>query len=87
MNVNNMQFVKINVYLLYKGYFTHLNRYHRAKPVILDPGLYSLQKSDVFWVSEKRNVPSAYKLFTGEKLLPIIFHESLFYFPPTRSNF
>ncbi|XP_048323319.2 beta-glucuronosyltransferase GlcAT14B isoform X1 [Ziziphus jujuba] len=39
--------------------------YQRAKPVIIDPGLYSLQKSDVFWVSEKRSVPTAYKLFTG----------------------
>ncbi|KAG5564489.1 hypothetical protein RHGRI_000613 [Rhododendron griersonianum] len=37
----------------------------RARPVIIDPGLYSLEKSDVFWVSEKRSVPSAYKLFTG----------------------
>ncbi|KAF7838718.1 beta-glucuronosyltransferase GlcAT14B-like [Senna tora] len=37
----------------------------RAKPVIIDPGLYSLHKSDVFWVTEKRNVPTAYKLFTG----------------------
>ncbi|XP_037494305.1 beta-glucuronosyltransferase GlcAT14B [Jatropha curcas] len=39
--------------------------YQRAKPVIIDPGLYSLQKSDVYWVSEKRSVPTAYKLFTG----------------------
>ncbi|KAK4265202.1 hypothetical protein QN277_026285 [Acacia crassicarpa] len=39
--------------------------YHRAKPIIIDPGLYSLHKSDVFWVTEKRNVPSAYTLFTG----------------------
>ncbi|XP_062078036.1 beta-glucuronosyltransferase GlcAT14B-like [Humulus lupulus] len=38
---------------------------HRAKPVIIDPGLYSLHKSDVFWVPEKRSVPTAYKLFTG----------------------
>ncbi|CAN1216786.1 Beta-glucuronosyltransferase GlcAT14B [Linum perenne] len=36
----------------------------RARPVIIDPGLYSLQKSDVFWVTEKRSVPSAYRLFT-----------------------
>lgn len=68
--------VKINVPLLYKWFFTHLNRYHRAKPVIIDPGLYSVNKSDVFWVSQKRNVPTAYKLFTGEKhyftfLLPV----------------
>ncbi|XP_038890145.1 beta-glucuronosyltransferase GlcAT14B-like [Benincasa hispida] len=39
--------------------------YQRAKPVIIDPGLYSLHKSDVYWVSEKRSIPSAYKLFTG----------------------
>ncbi|XP_030954555.1 beta-glucuronosyltransferase GlcAT14B-like [Quercus lobata] len=39
--------------------------YQRAKPVIVDPGLYSLHKSDVFWVSEQRSVPSAYRLFTG----------------------
>ncbi|KAK3210905.1 hypothetical protein Dsin_015611 [Dipteronia sinensis] len=37
----------------------------RAKPVIIDPGLYSEQKSDVFWVPERRSVPTAYKLFTG----------------------
>lgn len=39
--------------------------YQRAKPVIIDPGLYSLHKSDVYWVSEKRSIPTAYKLFTG----------------------
>ncbi|GMN60848.1 hypothetical protein TIFTF001_029931 [Ficus carica] len=37
----------------------------RARPVIIDPGLYSLQKSDMFWVPERRGVPTAYKLFTG----------------------
>ncbi|XP_042513336.1 beta-glucuronosyltransferase GlcAT14B-like isoform X1 [Macadamia integrifolia] len=37
----------------------------RAKPLIIDPGLYSLEKSDVFWVSEKRSVPTSFKLFTG----------------------
>ncbi|XP_041005130.1 beta-glucuronosyltransferase GlcAT14B-like [Juglans microcarpa x Juglans regia] len=39
--------------------------YQRAKPVIIDPGLYSLRKSDVFWMSEQRRVPTAYRLFTG----------------------
>ncbi|MFS7945216.1 putative glycosyl transferase, family 14 [Helianthus anomalus] len=39
--------------------------YQRAKPVIIDPGLYSNKKSHVFWVSQKRSVPTAYKLFTG----------------------
>lgn len=39
--------------------------FHRAKPVIIDPALYSLEKSDVFWVSETRRMPTAFKLFTG----------------------
>ncbi|KAG6501214.1 beta-glucuronosyltransferase GlcAT14B-like [Zingiber officinale] len=39
--------------------------FHRARPLIIDPGLYSLQKADVFWVTEKRGLPSAFKLFTG----------------------
>jgi hypothetical protein len=43
--------------------------YQRAKPVIIDPGLYSLQKSDVFWITEKRSVPTAFKLFTGKCFL------------------
>ncbi|KAJ8643127.1 hypothetical protein MRB53_004875 [Persea americana] len=39
--------------------------YQRAKPVIIDPGLYNTKKSDVYWVTEKRSVPSAFRLFTG----------------------
>ncbi|KAK9085307.1 hypothetical protein Sjap_025718 [Stephania japonica] len=38
---------------------------YRAKPLIIDPGLYRSTKADVFWVSEKRTVPTAFKLFTG----------------------
>ncbi|KAJ8560968.1 hypothetical protein K7X08_027158 [Anisodus acutangulus] len=38
---------------------------YRAKPVIIDPGLYSLNKSDVFFVEPKMSVPTAFKLFTG----------------------
>ncbi|KAJ0031916.1 hypothetical protein Pint_13028 [Pistacia integerrima] len=41
------------------------NRHQRARPVIIDPGLYSVRKSDVFWVTQKRSVPNAYRLFTG----------------------
>lgn len=48
--------------------FLFYYRDQRAKPVIIDPALYSVNKSDVFWVTEKRSVPTAYKLFTGEKL-------------------
>ncbi|XP_031250295.1 beta-glucuronosyltransferase GlcAT14B-like [Pistacia vera] len=39
--------------------------FQRAKPIIVDPGLYMTKKADVFWVTQKRSVPSAFKLFTG----------------------
>ncbi|MBA0766789.1 hypothetical protein Gotri_015795 [Gossypium trilobum] len=38
--------------------------FQRAKPIIIDPGLYSMRKADVFWVTQKRSVPTAFKLFT-----------------------
>ncbi|KAL6894458.1 hypothetical protein ACP4OV_008556 [Aristida adscensionis] len=37
----------------------------RAMPVIIDPGLYMKTKGDLFWVPEKRSLPTAFKLFTG----------------------
>ncbi|XP_022157670.1 beta-glucuronosyltransferase GlcAT14B-like [Momordica charantia] len=37
----------------------------RAKPVIIDPGLYMSKKADVFWITQRRSVPTAFKLFTG----------------------
>ncbi|KAI3761954.1 hypothetical protein L1987_52377 [Smallanthus sonchifolius] len=39
--------------------------FHRAKPVIVDPGLYMMEKTDVFWITQRRSVPTAFKLFTG----------------------
>ncbi|KAE9618054.1 hypothetical protein Lal_00041927 [Lupinus albus] len=39
--------------------------YQRAKPIIIDPGLYHSKKSGVYWAKEKRSVPSSFKLFTG----------------------
>ncbi|XP_035844854.1 beta-glucuronosyltransferase GlcAT14A isoform X2 [Helianthus annuus] len=41
--------------------------FQRAKPVIVDPGLYMSEKSDVFWITQRRSVPTAFKLFTGCK--------------------
>ncbi|XP_049398974.1 beta-glucuronosyltransferase GlcAT14B-like [Solanum stenotomum] len=38
---------------------------YRAKPIIIDPGLYSLNKSNVFFVEPQRSVPTSFKLFTG----------------------
>lgn len=34
-------------------------------PLIVDPGLYMSNKSDVFWVEPNRPLPTAFKLFTG----------------------
>ncbi|KAF3781819.1 Beta-glucuronosyltransferase [Nymphaea thermarum] len=39
--------------------------FQRAKPIIIDPGLYLTKKADVFWVTQRRSVPTAFKLFTG----------------------
>ncbi|XP_049362776.1 beta-glucuronosyltransferase GlcAT14B-like [Solanum verrucosum] len=39
--------------------------FQRAKPIIIDPGLYMNKKSDVFWITQRRSVPTAFKLFTG----------------------
>ncbi|CAI9099359.1 OLC1v1036166C1 [Oldenlandia corymbosa var. corymbosa] len=40
-------------------------RSKRGKPIIIDPGLHSRNKSDIWWVIKQRNLPTAFKLFTG----------------------
>lgn len=40
-------------------------------PLMIDPGLYKSTKSDIFWVTPRRTLPTAFKLFTGWYL---IFH-------------
>ncbi|RWR82165.1 beta-glucuronosyltransferase GlcAT14A [Cinnamomum micranthum f. kanehirae] len=37
----------------------------RAKPIMIDPALYSLNKSEIIWASSERTVPTAFKLYTG----------------------
>ncbi|CAL9778142.1 unnamed protein product [Musa acuminata subsp. burmannicoides] len=37
----------------------------RARPLIVDPGLYMSKKTDILWVSQRRETPTAFKLFTG----------------------
>ncbi|KAK3424334.1 hypothetical protein EUGRSUZ_F01131 [Eucalyptus grandis] len=36
-----------------------------AMPLMVDPGLYKSTKSDIFWVTPRRALPTAFKLFTG----------------------
>ncbi|CAM8962799.1 unnamed protein product [Rhodiola kirilowii] len=37
----------------------------RAKPIIVDPALYSKNKSEIWWVIKQRSLPTAFKLYTG----------------------
>lgn len=41
--------------------------YQRAKPILIDPGLYHTKKSGVFWAKEKRAMPASFKLFQGSE--------------------
>lgn len=42
-----------------------LARFQRAKPIIIDPGLYQNKKTDIFWATQRRALPTAFRLFTG----------------------
>ncbi|KAL8032114.1 hypothetical protein ABFX02_13G073600 [Erythranthe guttata] len=37
----------------------------RAMPLIVDPGLYQSNKSEILWVTPNRKLPTSFKLFTG----------------------
>ncbi|XP_064978535.1 beta-glucuronosyltransferase GlcAT14B-like [Musa acuminata AAA Group] len=37
----------------------------RAKPIIIDPALYSRNKSEMIWSANQRGLPTAFKLYTG----------------------
>ncbi|XP_062216354.1 beta-glucuronosyltransferase GlcAT14B-like [Phragmites australis] len=54
----NVNFVEHTGYLGWK-------EGQRAKPLIVDPGLYRSTKQDIWWVTQKRELPTAFKLFTG----------------------
>jgi hypothetical protein len=38
-------------------------------PVIIDPALYMKKKGDLFWIPQKRELPTAFKLFGGTHAL------------------
>lgn len=35
------------------------------KPIIVDPGLYLSEKSEMFYATQKRDLPNSFRLFTG----------------------
>ncbi|EXB68031.1 Xylosyltransferase 1 [Morus notabilis] len=37
----------------------------RGKPIIIDPGLYRPNKSEIWWAIKQRALPTAFKLYTG----------------------
>ncbi|BBG92633.1 Core-2/I-branching beta-1,6-N-acetylglucosaminyltransferase family protein [Prunus dulcis] len=37
----------------------------RLKPIIVDPGLYLSQKTEMFYAAQKRVLPNAYRFFFG----------------------
>ncbi|XP_071721315.1 beta-glucuronosyltransferase GlcAT14A [Rutidosis leptorrhynchoides] len=37
----------------------------RGKPIMIDPALYSSNKSEIWWVIKQRTLPTAFKLYTG----------------------
>ncbi|KAJ4754036.1 hypothetical protein LUZ62_088441 [Rhynchospora pubera] len=39
--------------------------FQRAKPMIVDSGLYSSNKTQLHWMKEKRSMPASFKLFVG----------------------
>lgn len=37
----------------------------KLKPIVVDPGLYLAEEGEVYYASQKRELPDAYRLFTG----------------------
>lgn len=37
----------------------------QLKPIIVDPGLYLSEKSEMFYATQKRDLPNSFRLFTG----------------------
>ena len=40
-------------------------RSRQLKPIIVDPGLYLSEKSEMFYATQKRDLPNSFRLFTG----------------------
>ena len=41
------------------------DRSKRLKPIIVDTGLYLLEKHEIFYATQKRELPNAFRLFSG----------------------
>ncbi|MCO5552775.1 hypothetical protein L7F22_036216 [Adiantum nelumboides] len=52
--------------------------FQRAKPLIIDPGLFMNKKSDVFWITQRRPLPKAFTLFIGDHWLWLLFGHAFY---------
>lgn len=52
-------------YILFSFDLITVLRGQRAKPIVVDPGLYMSKKQDIYWAGPERELPTAFKLFTG----------------------
>lgn len=41
-------------------------RSRRIRPIVVDPSLYLSTRTDIVYATQKRDLPSAYRLFTGK---------------------
>ena len=45
--------------------FLVVYRSRKLRPIIVDPGLYLMEKTGMFYATQKRELPNAFRLFTG----------------------
>ncbi|KAK2988857.1 hypothetical protein RJ640_005810 [Escallonia rubra] len=58
----------------------------KLKPIIVDPGLYLVEKTELFYATQKRGLPDAYQLFTALNSSPNIYFEANHQPLPTRNS-
>lgn len=52
--------------------------YHTVKPIIIDPGLSMSGKSEIFYATQRRVMPNAFKYFTGSEFM-VLSHKFIEY--------
>lgn len=48
----------------------------KLKPIIVDPGLYLSERTAMFYATQKRELPDAFRLFMGESLVSISWYSN-----------
>lgn len=76
--------IKVTIMVIYLNCNTRIymiGREQRVKPIIIDPGLYQDKKTDIYWMTQRRAVPTSFRLFTGKSFhsrllpLPVLTHQ------------